>query len=46
MLHKLINKITGIFAIFLSCFLFASCGGYDEQDVTIIAYLKINVSLR
>lgn len=42
MLHKFINKITGIFSLFLSCFLFASCGGYDEQDATIIAYLKIN----
>lgn len=42
MLHKFTNKITGIFSLMLSCFLFASCGGYDEQDATIIAYLKIN----
>lgn len=42
MLHQIINKIPGIFSLILSCFLFASCGGYDEQDVTIISYLKIN----
>lgn len=40
--HKLINKFIGFFGLCLSCFLFASCGGFDEQDVTIIAYLKIN----
>ena len=42
MFHKIINKIPGIFCLILSCFLFASCGGYDDQDVTIISYLKIN----
>lgn len=42
MLHKITDKIITTFCILLSCLLFASCGGYDEQDVNIIAYLRIN----